>query len=911
MTEPLDRYWKKRDFAATPEPKGSAAAAATTKGKPASKPALSFAVQKHAASRLHYDFRLELEGSLKSWAVPKGPSLDPADKRMAVNVEDHPLSYANFEGTIPPRQYGAGTVIVWDRGEWIPQGDGSVESAAKAYEEGKIKFELRGEKLRGHWMLVRMRGRGEKQEPWLLIKERDDEARPAAEYSVVDELPDSVINPPTAVSGKENKTTDTAASASKDAKPARKQAAGRPAGQAGKRQAKPAEESSAYPEGAVASDLPLILAPQLATLVDKVPPGNDWIYEIKFDGYRMLTRIDGDTVRLFTRNGHDWSSKMKGLVAAIAKLGLPSGWLDGEIVVQGDEGTPNFQLLQNAFDSSRTDSIQYFVFDLPYFDGQDLRRVPLAERRHLLRRVLQQAPASTRVHFSEDFQASADDMLHTACQLRLEGLIGKRKDAIYSSRRSPSWIKLKCNQRQEFVIGGYTDPKGSRSGLGSLLLGIHDLTGKLLYAGNVGTGFDEATLTDLTAALQTLRTERPAFADKPRDVKGNWVKPKLVAEVSFSEWTQEGRIRHAVFHGLRTDKPATSITREQAAHVSGSAIEPAADLASEPANPQPAKPAASVKSSAQASKPAAKTKAATDKVGGIKITHGERVIDKSTGITKFELASYYERASRLMLPHLVKRPVSLVRGPDGVEGQLFFQKHADPRTMPSLRQLDPAFDTDHDPLLEVDTLAGLIGSVQMNVIEFHTWNATTRAIEKPDRMTFDLDPGDGLGWLQMQEGAQLTRALLKELGLASFLKTSGGKGLHVVVPITPKFDWDTVKGLSQAVVQHLARTLPDRFVAKSGPKNRVGKIFADYLRNGRGATTAAAFSARSRPGMGVSIPVSWDELDSLTSGAQWTVRTADERLSLKVDPWADYKGTRQTLSKAMKLLDFKAPADQA
>jgi len=845
-TDPLRRYRSKRDFGITAEPEGGGGKKAGKAGK-----ALAFVVHKHAARRLHYDFRLELDGTLKSWAVPKGPSLDPAVKRMAVHVEDHPLAYGSFEGVIPPKQYGAGTVIVWDRGTWVPVGD-----ARAGYAGGKLKFELHGEKLQGAWTLVRMRGRGdERQEPWLLIKERDDAARPAIEFDVVAALPDSVLS---------------GAAAMKKAPPVKNAAAKTVA-------KKRTRRTTPLPEGAVPGELPLTLSPQLATLVEAMPATGEWIWEVKFDGYRLLARVDGDDVRLFTRNGHDWSARLEGLVSALRALHLPSGWFDGEIVVQGDDGAPDFQALQNAFDASRTDAIQYFFFDLPYAAGHDLRAVPLRERRALLRRLLDAAPADGPLHFSEDFAASARDLLHTACELRLEGIIGKRADASYTSRRSGAWIKLKCTKRQEFVIGGYTDPKGSRAGFGSLLLGIHDARGRLRYAGNVGSGFDQKTLTTLAAKLEPLRTQRTPFFELPREVKGHWVRPRLIAEVSFGEWTKEGRIRHAVFHALRTDKPPESVTREVARPV---------------ATPAPNK------RGANARKPVANA------LAGVRISNPQRVIDPASGFTKLDLVQYYARVAPLMLPHLAKRPVALLRGPRGVSGNLFFQKHADKTQLPGVVQLDPTLDPDHPPLLEVNSLEGLVGAAQMNVIEFHTWNATTKAIERPDRMAFDLDPGEGLAWPRMIEAAQLVKALLDELGLASFLKTSGGKGLHVVVPLAPRHGWDTVKDFSQAVVQHLALTLPDRFVARSGPKNRVGKVFADYLRNGRGATTVAAFSARARPGLGVSVPLAWDELDALGSGAQWSVANIDERLA-GPDPWAGYAKVRQGLSKAMKALGFE------
>ncbi|HEX6707313.1 MAG TPA: DNA ligase D [Albitalea sp.] len=834
MTDLLHRYWQKRDFDATPEPRGKTAQAGKT---------LSFVIQKHAARRLHYDFRLELDGTLKSWAVPKGPSLDPADKRMAVHVEDHPLSYGSFEGVIPPGQYGAGTVIVWDRGTWEPVGD-----PRKGYREGKLKFVLHGEKLGGTWTLVRMRGRkDERQEPWLLIKEGDDFARPASGYSVVDEQPDSVL----------------AGAAKKNPAKARAETASR------------AKASvPGLPAGAKRAAMPLAFAPQLATLVDRAPPGDDWVYEIKFDGYRLLARIDGDDVRLFTRNGNDWTARLKGLAAAMQSLALPAGWYDGEIVVPGAQGTPDFNALQNAFDSTHTERIQYYLFDIPYLAGHDLRAVPLSERRELLARVLE-GRTGERIRFSEDFKAPPEEILQNACRMRLEGVIGKRRDSPYVSRRSADWIKLKCTHRQEFVIVGYTDPEGSRVGIGSLLLAIHDADGRLRYAGKVGTGFDDRTLGELQKKLKALASDKMPLPQKPAGVRAHWVQPRLVAEVSFSEWTPDGRVRHSVFHGLRDDKPATVITKEEAVPAKAVAKKPARKAA--PSGETPALPK------------------------DVRISHPERVIDSSTGLTKRDLVDHYLRVARRMLPHLARRPVALVRAPDGVQGQLFFQKHAQTLKIRELAQLPVELDPGHPPLIEIASFTALVSAAQMNVVEFHTWNAKTSAIEKPDRMTFDLDPGEGVAWSAMQEAASLTRTLLDELGLVSFLKTSGGKGLHVVVPLTPRDDWDAVKDFSQAVVQHLANVVPSRFVAKSGPKNRVGRIFVDYLRNGRGATTAAAYSARARAGMGVSMPCTWDELPELTGGDHWTIVNAHERLDGE-DPWADYASTRQTLAKARKAL---------
>jgi bifunctional non-homologous end joining protein LigD len=834
MTDALKVYKSKRNFAITSEP---------AEGGEVGKDALTFVIQKHWASRLHYDFRLELDGTMKSWAVPKGPSYDTHDKRMAVHVEDHPISYSSFEGTIPEKQYGAGKVIIWDKGTWQP-----LDDPHKGYEAGNLKFEMHGHKMHGKWALIRMKGKGEKQEPWLLIKEKDDFARPASEFSVIDEMPDSV---------KHLK----APKAAKQAKPAAK-----------------ASRGKAPPE-AVKASLPDTLAPELATLVDKPPSSpEDWIFEIKFDGYRMLARVEGKNVKLFTRNGNDWTGKLGALHKALLKMKLPDGWYDGEIVVHDENGRPNFGKLQLAFDGSDTADIVYFLFDVPYLNGYDMREVPLEARRAALKNVLDKL-ATDAVRFSDEFGSDPQELVLAACKMGLEGVIGKRRDSRYVLRRSPDWIKLKCGQRQEFVIGGYTDPQGSRTGIGALLLGTYDKDGVLQYAGNVGTGFNEASLRDLKARLGKLDTDDSPFP--PKAVAGrkhHWVKPTLIAEVSFAEWTASGSVRHAVFQGLRDDKPAKVITRETPQHV-----EEVVDKQTEPAAPEGKLPAS------------------------LKVTNGDRVIDKQSGTTKLDLVRYYALVGTLMMEHLKGRPLSLVRAPAGVGGELFFQKHADVGKLPGVKQMDQALDPDHPSMLEVGSVTGILSAAQWNVVEFHTQNAVGKAYETPNRMVFDLDPGEGVDWKMIQEVAQLVHAFLDELGLPSFLKTSGGKGLHVVAPIKPAYDWDTVKDFSEAIVRHMAETLPDRFAFKSGPRNRVGKIFIDYLRNGRGATTACAWSARVRPGLGISVPLAWDELMSVKAGDQWNVHNAHTRLDKGNEPWAGYAKAARSVDAAMKKMEFAPP----
>ena len=865
--ESLAAYREKRDFERTPEPRQ-----ATDPARRAGD-ALSFVIQKHDASHLHYDFRLELDGTLRSWAVPKGPSLDPAVKRMAVEVEDHPLSYADFEGTIPSGQYGAGSVIVWDRGEWRPEGDPRAGLAA-----GKLKFELRGAKLRGRWTLVRMRGKGEKKAPWLLIKERDGEARAADDYDVLDALPDSVRGTP---------PSGTVASAPVDATAAPGQGKGKDKGK-GKATAPTARKTRAT--GAVA--LPEVLAPQLATLAAEPPaPPQDWLWELKFDGYRILARIEHGEVRCFTRNGHDWTARLPEVAQALGRLKLRSGWLDGEIVVMGDEGRPSFQALQNAFDRRATATIVYWLFDLPFCDGEDLREQPLEERRARLATLLGDDEAP-RLRFSEPFDAPPRDLLESVGRLGFEGVIGKRRGSAYVSRRSLDWIKLKAGRRQEFVIGGHTAPRGAREGFGALLLGVHDAEGALRYCGNVGTGFDAETLDEVKARLDRHAAPASPFAagEVPRSVKASWVEPVLVAEVAFGEWTRDGRVRHGVFHGLRDDKPARQIVREEAV-----------TLAAGTAPPTRARHAGAGAG--------ARTRA-TGAARGPRITHPERVIDAASGVTKGELAGYYGRVAPLLLPHLRDRPVSLVRAPDGIGGELFFQKHAKGPGLAGVTRLDPALDPGHAPLLRIDDLRGLLGAAQMNVIELHTWNATSAAIDRPDRMTLDLDPGEGVAWARVQEAALLVRTLLQEIGLTGFLKTSGGKGLHVVVPLRRHYGWTAVRAFSQALVEHLARTIPERFSARSGAAHRVGKVFVDYLRNGFGATTASAWSVRARPGLGVSVPVAWDELPGLTGGAHWTLRSIDPRLPTGNAPWDGMERSRKGLAAAMKGMGFRPPAEE-
>ncbi|ANQ84929.1 ATP-dependent DNA ligase [Azoarcus olearius] len=854
----LAEYARKRDFSITAEPPVRGA-------RPRAEGALGFVVQKHAARRLHYDFRLELDGTLKSWAIPKGPSLDPRVKRLAVHVEDHPLDYADFEGRIPQGQYGGGDVIVWDRGLWQPRDP----DPAAAYRAGKLSFHLLGEKLSGGWTLVRTRdgGSGDKAQ-WLLIKDADGAARPQSDYDVVVARPESVLTHAQL--------------------PARRDAAGAAGGEGAKKARVAALRGDAARN-------PAWIAPELATAVEAPPPG-EWRYELKFDGYRMLARVENGRARLYTRNHHDWTAKLAPLREAVESLGADSAWLDGEVVVTDAHGVPDFQALQNALELGRDVDLRYFLFDLPYLDGEDLRKLPLEARRARLRALLG-AHDHPRLAYSEDFPVPPQDILASACELRIEGVIGKRAGSPYRSVRSTDWIKLKCRQRQEFVIVGYSAPQGGRQGFGALLLAVHDEAagGRLRYAGKVGSGFSGASLKALHQRMQPLRRPTPALAlpvDSSVTRGATWLEPRLLCEVAFAMWTRDGLVRHAVFQGLRDDKPAADAVRERALPATAVARIQGDGRDDEDAPAPTAKvPSNGVRAGARRS---------PGTLAGVAISNPDRVIDAASGVTKGELATFYCRIGAQLLPHLAGRPLSILRAPTGIDGERFFQRHADKMSMAGVHLLPPDLDPDGERLMMVDTLEGVVGAAQMGTIEFHTWNATADRIERPDRIVFDLDPDPALPWSRMVEATRLVLTLLDEIGLDAFLKTSGGKGIHVVVPLARRHDWEALKQFSRAVTRHLARILPQRFADRMGPQNRVGRIFVDYLRNQRAASTVSAYSVRARPGLAVSVPITRQELERIDGADQWTVRNLHQRLArLTRDPWEGY-ANRQVISAAMR-----------
>lgn len=869
----LQKYWEKRDFNITPEPRGEVVKAGDE---------LSYYIQEHHARRLHYDFRLELEGTLKSWAVPKGPSLDPSEKRLAVHVEDHPLEYGTFEGDIPEHQYGAGHVKLWDRGVWTPIGD-----ARQGYRKGRLKFRLDGVKLSGVWNLVRMPPREEGKENWLLIKEDDDEARSGEEAHITTLRPESVSdNPPgTRKIWQSNREVDAPPEPAK------------PTSGKGAKTKKVATVISgatlAKVEGAQKASLPDLITPQLATLAPHAPEGDDWLSEIKFDGYRAVTSVKNGKSRMYTRAGNDWTDKWAQIAAAAAELPVREAWLDGEVVALDAQGNVSFQALQNMARSGKQARLAYYVFDLVHLDGYDLSRTPLIERKRLLRDILSAAPENGPLLYSDHIQGGAQQVFEHACMHGMEGIVVKRADAGYQQTRGRSWLKVKCLQRQEFVIGGYTEPAGSREEFGALLVGIYDDQQRLVYAGRVGTGFDATLLKSIAKDFKKLAQAKPAFHNPPKghEAKGvHWLKPELVAEINFAQWTGSGAIRHASFAGMRKDKPAQEIVREEPLSERELKKE---EKAAANAEQTSTAPAATQQPAVQS---AGKGKNRTDSVAGVKITHPSKILFPGIGLTKLELAQYYERVADWILPHLKDRPLTLVRCPEGGEKECFFQKNAKETIPAEVGRIEVPVDGT-STYMEAETVEALIGLVQMGVLELHTWGSHEGALDKPDRMIFDIDPAEGLGWERVTEAALLIRGLLEEIGLKTFLKTTGGKGLHVVVPLKPERGWDEVKAFSKAVAEHLADTLPDRFTANMAKSKRTNRIFIDYLRNGLGATAVAAYSTRAKPNAPVSVPIAWEELDADIRSNTFNVRNLFERLdNLKQDPWMDYFKLQQRLT---------------
>lgn len=888
---PLVEYRKKRHFDKTSEPAGKAA-----KSKPRGR--LSYVIQKHAATRLHYDFRLELDGVLKSWAVPKGPSFDPADKRLAVEVEDHPIEYAKFEGRIPEGEYGAGEVIVWDRGKWSPIGD-----PHEGLRKGNLKFELDGEKLRGEWVLVRLHGREQSGKPnWLLIKHRDEFAKAAAEFDVTVEEPKSVKTGRTLEELGEKTKLKTWSSNEKAKKAARvftKAAAaatksnGKPRAR-GKRKTRSAKGASSHsergnakapPAGAVRTSIPESIDVELAVLESHVPEGSQWLHEIKFDGYRLICRVNRGKAALITRRHQDWTHRYRSIAAAAAELPVESAVLDGELVALLPTGVSSFQSLQNAGKSGSNTKLVYFVFDLLYLDGYDYRQLPLEQRKERLREMLSEANSS-ELQYSDHIDENGATFLRESCQMGLEGIISKRRDRPYVSGRSGDWMKVKCLGREELVIGGYTLSTVDRRGIGALLVGYF-AKDKLVYAGRVGTGFNAQTLLDMRQRLEKLRQEECPFADVPSKERGplvKWVWPELVAEIQFGAWTDAGILRQPSFQGLREDKAASDVGL------------PASLSLAKGDNPMPSAKRRTSSRLGAAKKRKRRSDAESEAKLPVKLTHPERMLYPDTGLTKLGLANYYAQVAKWILPHIVDRPLSLFRCPDGqAAGKCFYQKHAGVGTPQSLGRVPIEESNGTAEYVYVRDVEGLLSLVQMSVLEIHPWGALRDKVDNPDRLTFDLDPGPGVSWQQVVDGAFLTREVLREEGLESFLKTTGGKGLHVVVPISPRrYSWDEAKRFCKHVAGLLMDKTPKLYTITMAKAARQGKIFVDYLRNDRGATAVAAYSTRARPGAPVSTPLAWDELSGAIRSDHFNVANLPARLkSLKRDPWAKIEKIKQ------------------
>lgn len=832
---PLEEYRRKRDFGVTTEPAGAPVPAETDPGSGQ----LTFVVHKHAARQLHYDVRLEIGGAYASWAVPKGPSLDPAEKRLAVHVEDHPLEYGSFEGVIPAGEYGAGTVMVWDRGTFSPVGD-----PVALVEKGHVKFVLEGSKLRGTFALVRMKPRpGEKREMWLLMKERDAEARPGPDYDVLAAAPDS------AASGR---TMEQIAASG---------VAWTGGGVEGADAARPAQP------GALAGPLPADAPFQLATLVEQAPEGAEWLHEIKYDGYRLRVLLERGRARVRTRNAADWTDRFEPLARAVEALPATSALLDGEAVVLADDGRSDFGLLQEALASKQPGRVVFEAFDLLYLDGFDLRGETLLRRKDLLRALLETAPPGAPLRYVEHFAGDGPALLSSSCELLLEGSVSKRGDRPWVPGRSQDWLKAKCLERQEFVVAGWTDPAGSRTALGALLLGVHDEAGALRYAGRVGTGLSETTLSALRARLATLETKDPPFPRPPRVKGAHWVRPELVAQVAFREWTRDGVVRQPSFQGLREDADPASVVRERASAHAGPAVS-AVPLV----------------------------------VAGVRVSNPDKVL-LPAGVTKRELARYYEAVADAMLPHLAGRFITAVRCPQGLAGagDCFYQRHPEARGWPVALHVSRVQEKAGVAFyFFVDDPAGLLASVQLGVLEIHAWNSLADDPERPDRIVFDLDPGPGVGWAAIVRAAATVRDALHALGLAAYAKTTGGRGVHVVVPIVPEHGYDAVRDLAHALCDRLAAHDPATFTAKMAKTARPGRVFVDYLRNAHGATAVCAFSTRARPGASVSVPVSWQELAAEIDPSSFTIFTVPRRLaSLPADPWQGYDAARERLGPAL------------
>jgi bifunctional non-homologous end joining protein LigD len=825
----LATYNRKRDFSKTAEPQG----------KRRKRDQHRFVIQKHDASRLHFDFRLEHDGVLKSWAVPKGPSLDPADKRLAVQVEDHPIDYGRFEGTIPDGEYGGGTVQLWDRGHWRPV---ETDDPGRALRQGKIAFELDGERLHGRWALVQMRGpRNKSSKNWLLIKEKDRYVKTgrAADLAAIDASVES--------------GRSLAEIAAGDSPEWRNGKARQPKGKAKSVGRSKAAVKKAGSRKAAA--MPGFIAPQLAKLWDYPPEEDGWAHEIKFDGYRIQLHIQDGKVTAFSRNGLDWTGKFPEIVAAAAKL--PDGLVDGEVCALAEGDRPDFSALQAALQAGETGGLVFFAFDLLWAAGKDLRDQPFEARKKSLQTFLPPQAKQRRIRFVPHFISPGEALRLSSCRMGLEGIVSKQLDAHYQSGRSDLWVKTKCRGRQEFVIGGYSRGTAGK-GIGALLVGVYD--GKQLrYRGRVGTGFNSKTAAALGKALHKLKAMRTPFAgtqpDKTSDVI--WVKPKLVGEVEYGGWTGDGLLRHAAFKGLREDKPATSVRGE------GKAV--------------------------------AKAKIA-DAQSKVTLSNPDKKLWPREGITKADLAAYYARMAEPLLRFAGHRPLSIIRAPDGIAGETFFQRHHNRGTSALIGKVK--IRGEKQPYLVVDDAEALRAMAQWGVVELHPWGATTKDITRPDQLIFDLDPDAAVPFGALKTAAFALRDRLEDFGLTSFPKLTGGKGVHVVVPLKPRADWKQAKAFTHALALAFEQADPEHFIAEARKAKRRGKIFVDYLRNDRSATAVACWSPRARPGAPLAVPVTWEFLKKQKRLPLFTLRKLGVALK-HIGDWDDFEASRTVLTKTM------------